>query len=366
MSMPPYHHTILVSAVADGFVFEFNPSRVIFGRGTRSQADIELERLGVSRAMVLSTPAQANLAGEFAREIGDRAAVVHSGAVMHTPIEITEAAIRVAQSIRADGILSVGGGSAIGLGKAIALRTDLPQLAVPTTFAGSEMTPILGQVENGVKTTLRTPKVLPETVIYDPDLAMTMPPAFFGPSGMNAMAHAVEALYARDANPVTSLMAEESLRALGRALPWIRTRPDDAEAWTVAVYGAWLAGSCLGTVGMALHHKICHTLGGAFDLDHAGLHCLMLPYSVAYNRDAAPEAMQRASRALGVSDTPAGLYDLMLELGTSKSLREFGLTESDLEQAADLAVINPYDNPRPVTRDAVLRMLRAAYHGTPP
>lgn len=348
------------------FVFEANPSRVIFGSGSRSKAAEELDRLGISRAIVLSTPAQAALAAEFARDIGGRAAIVYPGAVMHTPVEVTEAAMLAVQSVKADGILAAGGGSTIGLGKAIALRTDLPQLAIPTTFAGSEMTGILGQTEHGVKTTRRTLKVLPETVVYDPDLVMTMPPGISGPSGMNAIAHSVEALYARDGNPVISLMAEDSIRALGTALPRILACPEDKTAWTEALYGAWLAGACLGSVGMALHHKICHTLGGAFNLDHAGIHCLMLPYSAAYNRDAAPEAMRRAARALGVEDAPSGLYELMLKVGSLRSLREFGLTENDLAKAADLAVKSPYDNPRPVTRDGILDMLRAAYGGRRP
>jgi maleylacetate reductase len=343
------------------FVYAANPSRVIFGSGSRSKASAELDRLGISRAIVLATPAQAALAAEFARDIGARAAIVYPGAAMHTPVEVTESALDAVRSVGANGILSAGGGSTIGLGKAIALRTDLPQLAIPTTFAGSEMTPILGQTERGVKTTQRTLKVLPETVIYDPDLVMTMPPAISGPSGMNAIAHSVEALYAKDANPVTSLMAEESIRALGNALPRILADKNDKDAWTEALYGAWLAGSCLGSVGMSLHHKICHTLGGTFNLDHASIHSLMLPYTAAYNRDAAKEAMARVDKAL-----PGGLYELMLKVGTCRNLREFGLTEEDIESAADLAVRNPYDNPRPVTRDGVLEMLKAAYAGVRP
>ncbi len=327
------------------FVYEASPARVIFGRGARTKVAEELDRLGITRAIVLSTPPQAALAGEFARAIGHRAAIVYPGAAMHTPVEVTEAAMEAVRSVNADGILSAGGGSTTGLGKAIAYRTDLPQLAVPTTFAGSEMTPILGQTEGGVKTTLRSMKVLPETVVYDPDLVMSMPIALAGTSGMNAIAHSVEALYAKDANPVISLMAQESIRALNSALPQLPSM----EAWTEALYGAWLAGICLGSVGMALHHKLCHTLGGTFNLDHAGIHAVMLPYTAAYNR--APVG---------------GLYDLMLKVATQKSLREFGLSESDLEHAADLAVKNPYYNPRPVTRDGVLELLRAAYDGRRP
>jgi maleylacetate reductase len=352
--------------VSPRFIHESHPGRVIFAAGARSVCAEELDRLSITRAIVLSTPQQADLAAEFARDIGARAAIIYPGAAMHTPVEVTESALEAARSVSADGILSIGGGSTTGLGKAIALRTDLPQVVVPTTFAGSEMTPILGQTEHGRKTTLRSPKVLPETVIYDPDLVMTMPPAIAGPSGMNAIAHAVEALYPRDLSPVSGLIAEESIRALGVALPHVVEDRHDKAAWADALYGAWLAGICLGTVGMALHHKICHTLGGTFNLDHAGIHCLMLPYTTAYNRDAAPEAIRRIAAALGAEDAVSALYDRMRQLGTQRSLRDFGLSEGDLDLAADLAVANPYWNPRPVERGAVREMLQSAWEGGKP
>jgi maleylacetate reductase len=348
------------------FTYEALPARVIFGRGARSKVGAELDRLGIERAIVLSTPPKASLAAEFARDIGKRVVAVYPGAVMHTPVDVTLAALNQVEAHRADGVVSVGGGSTTGLGKAIALRTDLPQLVVPTTFAGSEMTPIIGQTENGVKTTQRSLRVLPETVIYDPDLAMTMPASVAGPSGMNAMAHSVEGLYAEEANPVVSMMAEESIRSFGRALPRVLDNPKDAEAWTDAVYGAFLAGICLGAVGMALHHKICHTLGGTFDLNHADIHCLMLPYSAAYNRAAAPDAMARVARALNASDGPDALYELMLKTANKKSLKDFGLSEAGLDKAAEMAVKNPYYNPQPVTLEGVREMLQVAYEGRRP
>jgi len=348
------------------FTYKALPSHVTFGRGSRAKISQELDRLGITRAIILSTPGQAPLADEIAREIGKRAATLFPGAAMHTPVDITASALAAVSSSKADGILSVGGGSTIGLGKAIALRTDLRQLVVPTTFAGSEMTPIIGQTENGVKTTQKTMRVLPEAAIYDPDMVVSLPGRVAGPSGMNAIAHSVEALYAEETNPVISMMAEESIRALGHALPRILDQPNETEAWTDAVYGAFLAGICLGSVGMALHHKICHTLGGTFDLPHADIHCLMLPYSAAYNRAAAPDAMARIAKALDGDDGPAALYELMLKTATKKSLREFGLSEADLDKAAEMAVKNPYYNPRPVTKEGVRGMLQAAYDGHVP
>jgi maleylacetate reductase len=289
------------------FVYEALPTRVVFGSGTFSQLRPEAERLGVRRVLVLSTPGRGEAqAREIATLLGDLAVGIHAGAVMHTPIEATERALQVVRELGADAVVAVGGGSTTGLGKAIALRTDLPQIVIPTTYAGSEMTPILGETRDGMKTTQRTPKVLPEVVIYDVDLTLGLPPAIAATSGMNAMAHAVEALYANDRNPVISLMAEEGIRSLARALPGIIDNPHDREARADALYGAWLCGACLGAVGMALHHKLCHVLGGAFDLPHAETHTIVLPHAAAYNAPAAPDAMERIARALGVTDAARG------------------------------------------------------------
>lgn len=348
------------------FVYNANPSRVIFGAGSRSKVAEELDRLGIERAIVISTPDQSALAAEIAKSIGGRAGIMYPGAVQHTPVEVTESALMAVSSVRADGCLAIGGGSTTGLSKAIAYRTDLPQLVIPTTFAGSEMTPILGQTEAGRKTTVSDPKILPETVIYDPELTVTMPSFISGPSGMNAIAHSVEALYAKDRNPIISMMAESSIKALGKALHTLMKEPTNLDAHSQALYGAWLAGVCLGAVGMAIHHKICHTLGGTFNLNHADIHALMIPYTAAYNRDAAPEAMAAIARALDTDDGPTGIYQLTQLAASKRSLAEMGLTEADLDTAADIALQNPYYNPRPVSRDGVRDMLQAAFEGRVP
>ena len=262
--------------------------------------------------------------------------------------------------------MAVGGGSTTGLGKAIALRTDLPQIVLPTTYAGSEMTPILGETEDGVKTTQRTPKVLPEVVIYDVDLTLGLPAAIAATSGMNAMAHAVEALYAKDRNPVTSLMAEEGIRSLAQALPGIADDPQDRAARWDALYGAWLCGTCLGSVGMALHHKLCHVLGGTFDLPHAETHTIVLPHAVAYNASAAPEAMNRIARAIGAENAAQGLFELARRLGTKLALRDIGMPAKGIEQAAKAAMAAPYWNPRPLDEGALRDLLTRAWNGDPP
>jgi len=348
------------------FVYDALPGRVVFGAGTLARLPDELERLGAKRALLLSTPGRADSARRLAASLDARAAGVYDKAVMHVPLAVAEDARRVARELGADCCVALGGGSTVGLAKAIALTSGLPVVAVPTTYSGSEMTTVYGLTEGGLKRTARDARVLPKTVIYDPELTLGLPPATSAASGMNAIAHCVEALYAQDGNPIISLMAEEGIRALAAALPQIIKDPKDLEARSDALYGAWLAGAALGATGVALHHKLCHTLGGSFNLPHAETHSIVLPHAARYNRDAAPEAMARVARALGAADAPGGLYDLELKLGLRMKLSEIGLREADLERAAKIALERPYPNPRPVEYEGVLALLRAAYEGRRP
>jgi len=217
-----------------------------------------------------------------------------------------------------------------------------------------------------MKKTGRDPRVLPKTVIYDPALTVTMPAQLSATSGMNAIAHCVEALYAQDANPIISLVAEEGIRALAKSLPTVVKEPADQEARSLALYGAWLGGVSLGAVGMALHHKLCHTLGGTFNLPHAETHTVLLPHATAYNASAAPEAMERVARALGARSAAAGLHDLAASLGAPLSLASLGMKRPDLARAADLAVLNPYYNPRLLSKEGILALLEDAFDGKRP
>ena len=348
------------------FVYNASPARVVVGSGTLARLPEEVDRLGLSRVLVLATPQQAVEAEALASRLGGRAAGTFAEAAMHTPVDVTDRAIAAMARKNIDGLVAVGGGSTTGLAKAIALRTDLPQIVAPTTYAGSEMTPILGETKDGRKATLTSAKVLPEVVIYDVDLTLTLPPLMSATSGMNAIAHAVEAFYAREANPVISLLAEEGIAALARSLPVIVKSPRDVHARADALYGAWLCGICLGSVGMALHHKLCHTLGGTFDLPHAQTHTAVLPHAVAYNAPAAPAAMQRVARALGVADAATGLYDLAAGLGARMALRDLGMPEAGIDQATDFALQNQYFNPRPLEKEALRALVRDAWAGVRP
>jgi maleylacetate reductase len=350
----------------DSFVYNGLPSRVVFGRGTLLRVAEEVDRLGCRRVLVLSGPLQAEQATALQAQLGKLAAGVFAAAAMHTPVEVTDKAVGMVKSLAADGLVALGGGSATGLGKAIALRTDLPQLAIPTTYAGSEMTPILGETEAGRKTTIRDLRVLPEVVVYDVELTYSLPPALSATSGMNAIAHAVEGLYAKDRNPITSLMALDGIRALASALPRIVQTPRDPDARTQALYGAWLCGTVLGSVGMALHHKLCHTLGGAFDLPHAETHTVVLPHAVAFNAAAVPELLAPVGALLGAEGPGQGLFDLAQRIGAPTALRDLGMPEDALDRAATLACEQPYWNPRPLSAAAIRLLLADAWQGRRP
>ncbi|MFT3694155.1 MAG: maleylacetate reductase [Kofleriaceae bacterium] len=338
------------------FVYNALPARVVFGEGTLAQLAGEVSRLGSKRPFVV--------AGRHHRDaavaLGMRA---FTDAAMHTPVEVTQQAMAALGD--ADCVIALGGGSAIGLGKAIALRTDLPQIAIPTTYAGSEVTPVLGQTEAGVKTTVRDLKVLPEVVLYDVQLTLSLPRALTVTSGLNAMAHAVEAMYSAEANPVISAFAEQALAAFAHALPELVDDLADLEARGEALYGAWTAGTCLGSVGMGLHHKLCHVLGGSFGLPHSETHSVILPYATRYNAPAVPQSMARIAHAIEAEDGDAanGLRALAKQLGAPTALRDLGLAEADLDRAAELATAAPYPNPRAVDRAAIRELLQNAWQG---
>ncbi|SAK76628.1 maleylacetate reductase [Caballeronia ptereochthonis] len=348
------------------FVHETRPARVVFGNGSRQLLPRELDQLGIRRAIVITTPEQVGLGQQVAEILKDRCAGVLNKAVMHVPVDVARAAIEAARQLGADGCVAAGGGSTIGLAKAIALESNLPILALPTTYAGSEMTPLYGVTDGGEKRTGRDWRVMPRGVIYDPELTLSLPVQLSMTSGMNAIAHAAEALYGPDGNPIYNLMAEEGIRALAAALPRLHEASSDHDARNEALYGAWLCGTVLGNVQMGLHHKLCHTLGGSFNLPHAEVHTVILPYALAYNASSAQQAMTCIARGLRGEEAVGALRALRRSLGVPHSLRELGMPHDGLDRAADLIVAKPYPNPRPVERSAVRELLERAYAGVEP
>ncbi len=347
------------------FVRQTPTQRIVFGTGTFSLLSDEVDRLPASRVVVLSTRGQVRLAGRAADLLGARAVGRFPGAVPHTPVEVTEQAVDQVRVRRADAVVSVGGGSTTGLGKAVASRLGLAHLVVPTTYAGSELTPVLGETAGGEKTTSTGPEILPDAVLYDVELTTALPWSITLTSAVNAMAHAVEARYSPDATGETNQSADEAIRVLAGGLRAQRRDLGRLEARSDLLYGAFLGGTCLGAVGMGLHHKLCHVLGGTFDLPHAATHTVVLPYAMAYNEEAAPTAMRAIAAALSADHAPTAVQSLVRDLGGPTTLRALGLTEDDIPRAAKLAVRQRYPNPRPVTEAGVAELLQRALDGLP-
>lgn len=348
------------------FTYTANPTRVLFGTGTVRNVREEAVRLGASRVLLLSSPPLEKAAQAVRETLGPLMAAEFDGAVVHTPVEVTERALLVLREHEIDCVVAVGGGSTTGLAKALADRTGVPQLVLPTTYAGSEVTPVLGETAQGRKTTRSAPAILPETVIYDVDFTSALPVEVSVCSAINALAHAVEALYAPQANPVVDGMALEAISRIARALPAIVAEPTDPDARGDLLQAAWLAGTCMGTVGMGLHHKLCHALGGALDLPHAETHTVVLPHVMAYNASAAPEAMARVAAALGAADAPSGVFDLITRVGGPTSLRQLGMAEDAIPRIASLATATPYPNPQQLTVYGIEALLRGAWDGRRP
>ncbi|MDQ4093863.1 MAG: maleylacetate reductase [Actinomycetota bacterium] len=344
------------------------PVRVVFGVGSLNWVGREVARLG-RRALLIAGGHEQAAADVVAQQLGDGLVGQLRDVAQHVPAHLAAEATRRVDRLGADVLLTLGGGSATGMAKAIARETGLPILAVPTTYAGSEMTPIWGLSDEQGKTTGRDPRVLPRTVLYDPALTLSLPRDITGPSGINALAHALEALYAPDATPQLTTVAEEALRTLAAALPLVVAHPDDLGARSQALCGAWLAGWALGATTMGLHHKLAHVLGGAYRLPHAGVHSALLPQVAAFNATAAPEAFTRAARALHVDDASlvgAALFDLATEIDAPTSLARLGLTDDAIDPVAETVVGAGVVNPRPVTGSDLVLLLRNAYAGTRP
>ena len=361
---PPKHRPDL--AMSRAFTYRSLPSDIRFGPGLRHGLADLLEGAGLSRALVLTTPGQAGLGHETLKLLNGLAVGLFDGARMHTPTEVTGRALEEAQRLGADCLVAVGGGSTIGLSKAVSVRTGLTQIVVPTTYAGSEVTPILGETENGQKVTRRDDAILPRFVVYDPELTYGLPVQISVTSGINALAHAVEALYAPDSSPIVGLMAREAIGVMAGALPVIKADPGHIEARAEALYAAWLCGTCLGSTTMGLHHKICHVLGGSFDLPHAATHCIMLPHVLAYNSVAARPAYEQIGAILDTDRPELALFELVASLDGPLALNAIGMPEAGLDAVVGQLGASPYANPAPLVTERLRAMLADAWAGRPP
>jgi maleylacetate reductase len=345
------------------FAYEALPSRVVFGVGSVEQLGEEVDRLGARR--VLAVAGKRAVDG-LAERLGGRWVASFTDVQQHVPVEAAARAVAAASEAGADCLVAMGGGSATGMAKAVALEHPAPIVAVPTTYAGSEVTPIYGLTGPEGKRTGRDPRVLPRTVIYDPALTTGLPAEVTGPSGMNAMAHCVEATYAPGANPVTSLLAEEGTRLLYRGLPLAVANPADLAARSDTLLGAWLAGAAMAAAGVGLHHQLCHLLGGAYRLPHAELHAVMLPHAVRFVAPAVRPQLAGLAALTGADDLAGALWDLGRRLGAPASLAELGLAHTELDRAAEQAVAKVVQTPRRAGVTALRDLLEAAWQGRRP
>lgn len=353
------------------FDHEILAQRVLFGTGTAAaRLTSEVARLGASRVMVIASKAESELATSTASGID--VVLWHHDVVMHVPAATAEKARAAALEYAIDLVVCIGGGSTTGLAKAVALTTGLPIIAVPTTYAGSEATNVWGLTEESRKTTGMDPKVLPVAVIYDPALTLSLPGAVSIASGLNGLAHCIDSLWAPRADPINAALAAEGIRALGQGLPLIAQDSQDLEGREQALYGAYLAAAAFASAGSGLHHKICHVLGGTFNLPHAQTHAAVLPYVLAFNAPQALGASARIAAAFGVSgtgaeDALAGLQHLRSHLDAPKSLAEYGFRADGIGHAVQIILPTvPASNPRPVTAENLTALLEAALTGDSP
>ncbi|GAA5017373.1 maleylacetate reductase [Streptomyces siamensis] len=346
------------------FVHDTLAQRVRFASGAAAEGlAAEVAALGARRVMVIAGASEEKPAERITA--GLPVAHRHHEVVMHVPVEVADRARAAAVERDVDALVSVGGGSTTGLAKAVALTTGLPIIAVPTTYAGSEATAVWGMTENSVKTTGSDPKVLPRTIVYDAALTLTLPVELSVASGLNALAHCVDSLWAPRADPVNQALAIEGAWALGVGLPLVAAEPDALEGREKALYGAYLSAAAFASAGSGLHHKICHVLGGMFNLPHAQTHAVVLPYVLAFNAPGVPGAEQRLAAALDAPSASEGLARLCERLRAPRSLRDLGMPADGIADAAQAVVAAaPAGNPRPVTLDAITDLVRSAWEGT--
>ena len=348
------------------FVHDSLPQRVCFGSGqAREYLAREVARLGASRVMVIASKRDTGLVTRITD--GLPVALRHDEVVMHVPVEVAERARAVAAAAAVDAVISIGGGSTTGLAKAIAMTAGLPVIAVPTTYAGSEATAVWGLTEGGTKTTGTDPKVLPKVIVYDAELTLSLPTDLSVASGLNALAHSVDAMWAPNADPINAAFAAEGIRALAAGLPRVAANPADLGGREEVLYASYVSAVAFASAGSALHHKICHVLGGKYNLPHAQTHATVLPYVLAFNGPAAAGAEGRIAASFGSGSALGGLQQLRATLDASRSLADYGFAASDIPAAAAAILPSvPPSNPRPVTVEDLETLLRAACSGTEP
>jgi maleylacetate reductase len=323
-----------------------------FGTDAGTGVVAELGRFGRTHPLVIASNRHADLVAELEAN-SDLVVSRFTTVRRHVPTALVEQALTEAARSEIDSLVCIGGGSSIGLGKALAHQLALPIVAVPTTYSGSEMTPVWGVTDGRVKRTATDPLVRPAAVIYDHRLTTSLPVAASGASGLNALAHCV-AVGSGGAGPLGILTGLEGIAVLMRALPLLAQSPSDACTRSGLQYGGFMAGLTLSRATMGLHHRLCHLLGGAFDLPHADTHAALLPYSIEAARLYRHPLGQRVAAAIG-SDNPAGrVWDIGRQLGLPTSLSDLGVTARAVDKLLPRLATEPSDRSVVEARRAVI------------
>ncbi|KRB75103.1 alcohol dehydrogenase [Nocardioides sp. Root190] len=341
-------------------IHETPANRVVIGPGSLGWVTDEVERAGGTRVLLIASRSATAVADTVVGALGERVVMRFDRPAVHTPVEVTDEVMAEVGSDNVDAVVAIGGGSAIGLSKAVSARSGVPQVVVPTTYAGSEVTPVLGETRDGVKTTRRDVTLLPGTVVYDPELTLSLPAGLTLTSSLNAVAHSVEALWAPDATAVSDALATESVQRILGALPLVLSDLRDIEARRRLQTGAWLAGLCLAQTQMGLHHQLAHALGGTFDLPHAELHALLLAHVMRFNLPHTPGVAARLSRVVS-GDPVVVVEDFARSHHGATTLRELGVPHDRMIAIADRVIASPYPNPRPIERGPLVDLLDSAW-----
>jgi len=369
---------------------------IIFGAGTLAQLGQAIDRFGWRRVMLCSAQSQRRNGHITSVEqaLGERLAVVYEHVQPHVQDFQVEEALALARERQVDAILGLGGGSPIGMAKTVSFALEkrgekqasspiaqpfVPVIAIPTTYAGSELTPVYGITEHvdgqARKVTVSDVRIVPKLIIYDPLLTLDLPPELTASTGINALAHCIEALYSITRNPPSTAVALSGVRAITSSLPRCYESGDDLEARTEMLNGALLAGMALAHVSMALHHGLCHVLGGSAGVPHGIANSIILPHAMRFNLDATATLLAPAAEAMGIATTGRSaeeavqeaiqaIYTLIGDMHLPQRLRDVGVPESDLPHLAQLALSNRsvQNNPRPVSNAVQLEaILRAAW-----
>lgn len=381
------------------FESTFPGREVMFGAGSVARLGEAADRHGWRRLLLCASPTlrRDGHARAVEEALGARLAATFDRVRPHVLEEDVAEALALAEAAHVDAIVGLGGGSAIGIAKAVSFgleerrggregaptRPDheplVPVAAIPTTYAGSEMTPVYGVTrhEGGAarKVTVTDPRIAPRLVVYDPELTLDLAPELTASTGINALAHCVEALYSITRNPLATAAARAGIETIAGALPRCRAAGADLEARGDLLAGAYLAGTALATVAMGLHHGLCHVLGGTAGVPHGVANAIILPHAMRFNLEVTAPALALAAPALGfhtsgqsdvaaAAAATAGVATLIERLGLPRHLREVGVAADDLPRLAEIALLSRAvrNNPRPV-RDAaeIEALLRAAW-----